>query len=60
MDEVTTMSVGAKTFVEETEARFCFVGSVIGSVASEFLGSVGELAALSVGTGACHHEVFAE
>lgn len=60
MDEVAAMSVGAKTFVEETKTRFRFVGSVLHTVAPQLLRSMRELAPFSVGAGPSHHEVLAE
>lgn len=60
MNEVATMSVGAEPLIYETKTRFCFIGCVFYSVAFQLMRSMGELAALSIGTRPHRHEIFAK
>ena len=60
VNEVAAMAIGAETFIEIAETGFCFVGSIGDCIASEFFGSVGELALLSVWTEPVKHKIFAE
>ena len=60
VDEVATVSVRTEAFVEKAEAGFCFVGSVECGIAFEFLGTMGELALVSVGTEPVKEEILAK
>jgi len=50
MNEITTLSIYAKTLLKKTVARFCFVAEVVDIIDSKLTCSVSELASLAIGT----------